>query len=271
MKRSFVIGIIFSLIIVNTVLASEYSYCIRGCIVNTQDNIDLCISEFNICQYNAKTHLNDCSFYFGKNKTTCIKEARGELTNCNLDKKTCLKDIDNNINRCKKKCSYIGKDITCENKGYNAGDVFLKNCDRCECNANGKISCKTTEYCNFNSFDISKESCENNNGLFQKLCAGSIMSTKCTQETYCQCGGKLNLSCGNDSICLYDFYLNKNRKGQFAQEWIRLAEYKKLGNVGICVKKPQLISCGNGICENICNNENCSLAETSYNCKEDCR
>ncbi len=272
MKRSIIlVGLVFSLILLNGVLASEYSTCIRGCVINTQTNINQCISEFTTCSEDAKSQLNDCSFYFGKNKTTCVKDARNEITQCNTDKKTCLKDIDNNVNRCKKKCSYVGKNITCENKKYNAGEVFLNKCDRCECNVNGKVSCKASEYCNLDAFSILKNSCENNGGLFQKLCAGSIMSTKCTREAYCQCGGKLNLSCGDDSICLYDFYLNKNRRGQFAQEWVRLAEYKKLGNIGICVKKPQLSSCGNGVCENVCINENCSLAETSYNCGSDCR
>lgn len=269
-RRILFIGIIFALILISGVLSSEYSYCIRGCVLDTQDKINNCISEFNICSENAKNELSACSSFYGINKTLCVKESRNHLTKCNTDKKACLKDIDNNIKRCKKRCFYVGKNITCENKKYNAGDVFLKNCERCECNSNGKISCKSSEYCNLNPFDISKESCESDKGLFQKLCAGSIMSTKCTQEVYCQCSGNLNLSCGNDSICLYDFYLNKNRRGQFAQDWVRFPEYKKLGNIGICVKKPVLENCGNNVCDNICNNENCSLAETSYSCEEDC-
>lgn len=270
MKRSILlIGFVFALVLINGILGSEYSSCIRGCVIDTQSKINNCISEFRDCSDVANQALKDCSLVI--NKAQCVKDSRAELTKCTVNKKTCLKDIDNNVNRCKKRCSYIGKNITCENRKYNAGDVFLKNCERCECNSNGKISCKTSEYCNFASFDISKQYCEENNGLFQKLCAGSIMSTKCTQETYCQCGGKFNLSCGNESICLYDFYLNKNRQGQFAQEWVQLSGYKKLGNVGICVKKPLLIDCGNGVCDNVCNNEDCSLAETSYNCAEDCK
>lgn len=271
MKRSILlIGLIFSLILINGVLAASYSISIKECIKDTQSNIAQCNSEFQTCSENTKAQLNECSVFSGKEKLVCIKDARNAISKCSSNKKTCLKFIDDSVKRCKKQCSYAGKNITCENGKYNAGDVFLKGCDRCECNINGKISCKTTEYCNFASFDISKETCENNNGLFQKLCAGSIMSTKCTQEVYCQCGGKLNLSCGNDSVCLYDFYLNKNRKGQFAQEWIQFPEYNKLGNIGICVKKPELAKCGNGVCENVCNVENCSLAETSYNCASDC-
>ena len=263
-------GLIFSLILINGVLAIDFKQCQKDCIKDTQININDCTSKFSICSEDAKIQLNHCSYYSGKNKTACMKEARTGITLCSTDKKTCLKEIDDSVKQCKKKCSYVGKNITCEKGKYNAGDIFLQGCEKCECGGNGKVSCKTTEYCNFASLESSKESCESNNGLFQKLCAGSIMSTKCTQEVYCQCGGKLNLSCGIGSMCLYDFYLNKNRRGQFAQEWVRLAEYKKLGNVGICVKTPEITSCGNGVCDNVCYN-NCSLVETSYNCPEDCK
>lgn len=271
MKKSILLIIFFSLVLINGVLASEYSSCIKSCIINTKNNINDCHSEFDICSENARVQLKDCSHYSGKNKTACMKDARNEIIECNADKKVCLKDIDNSVSRCKKKCSYTGKNITCEKGKYNAGDVFLNQCDKCECNGNGKVSCKTTEFCNFASSNISKETCESNGGLFQKLCAGSIMSSKCTKEFYCQCGGKFNFGCENGSICLYDFYLNKNRKGQFSQEWIEYPDYRKIGNIGICVKKLQLTYCGNGICENICDDDNCSLAETSYNCIEDCK
>ncbi|MBS3078853.1 hypothetical protein J4218_01915 [Candidatus Pacearchaeota archaeon] len=267
------IGLIFSLILISGVLAMEVKECTKECIRNTSIKINECHSNFSNCLENAKIDLKECSSFSGKNKTICVKDARNEITQCNSDKKTCLKNIDNSLVRCKKKCLYDGKNITCEKGKYNAGDIFLNGCDKCECNWNGRVSCKTTEYCNFNVNDlnISKENCETNNGLYQPLCAGSIMSAKCTQEVYCQCGGKLNLTCPSDYTCLYDFYLNKNRRGQFAQEWIEFPNYRKIGNVGICVKNPNLASCGNGVCENICDNENCSLAETSYNCAKDCK
>jgi hypothetical protein len=200
-----------------------------------------------------------------------LKKFNEESKICNENKKTYLKNNDNIFSRCIKKCLYFNKNITCENGTYNAGDVFLRECNKCECSFNGRISCKTTEYCNFNNISISKEKCQAANGLYQALCAGSIMSTKCTREVYCQCGGKLSLSCSEDYTCLYDFYLNNNRNGQFAQEWIKLAEYRKIGNVGICVKKPAIASCGNGVCEDICKDYDCSLAETKYNCPQDCK
>ena len=263
-------GFIFILILVSGVLSMDYKECSKDCIKDTQAKTNECNSKLIICSENSNTHLNSCSSLNSKNKTQCLKDARNELTKCKNDKKACLKDIDNSISKCKKKCLYIGKNITCEKGKYNAGDVFLKDCNKCECNFNGKTSCKTTEYCNFNDLSISKEKCEASSGLYQKLCAGSIMSTKCTIGTYCQCGGKLNLTCPGDYTCLYDFYLNKHRSGQFAQEWVRLAEYKKMGNIGICVKKPVISSCGNGICESTCKEDNCALSETKYNCPEDC-
>lgn len=268
MKRSsFIIGILFCLILISNVAAVDFKQCQKDCIKNVQINTKSCNYNFQNCNDLALNYLKNCSFLYGKNKTNCLIDGRYEISKCVSHKKDCLKDIDNNVARCKKKCSYEGKNVTCENGKYSAGDLFLNGCEKCECNGNGKVSCKTSEYCNFNELVNKKEEC---NGLFQKLCAGSIMSTKCTQEVYCQCGGNLNLSCGNESICLYDFSLNDKRGFQFSQGWVEFPNYKKLGNIGICVKKPIMYSCGNGICENKCIDGNCSLAETSYNCG-DCK
>jgi len=47
----------------------------------------------------------------------------------------------------------------------------FKECNKCEYNSNGKISCKSTEYCGLDALDISKEKCQEGNGLYQKLYA----------------------------------------------------------------------------------------------------
>jgi len=272
MKRSILfIGLIFSLILIGGVLAADFKQCNKECVNETQIKMNECKSNFTICSNNAKISLKQCNSYSGTNKTTCVKNSRTEMNKCTDDKKTCLKDIDNSVNRCKKKCFYAGKNITCENGTYDAGQEFLQGCKKCECGYNGKISCKDTEYCNFESPFISKETCETGNGLYQQLCSGTLYSMKCTSETYCQCDGNFNYSCPNGYLCTHNFLLNQNKKGQFTQGWRKLPQIP-IGDIGICVKKPELNNCGNGICEEIvCMALNCPTPETIYNCPQDCK
>lgn len=264
-----IVTILFSIFLIHNVIASEYSDCNKECIKNASNSLKACNDDYNICNSESNIALKSCNILSGNEKYSCIKEAKDKKNICNNDKKACLKQKAESLSLCKKKCGFIGKNITCLGGLYSAGDIFLNDCNKCECNSNGKISCKTTEYCNLDK-NIVKNSSLCSNGLFQKLCAGSIMSTKCSQEIFCQCGGNMNYSCDNESICLYDFALNNKAGFQFSQGWIRFPDYKKIGDVGICVKKPNILTCGNSICENVCNGTNCSVAETSINCPNDC-
>lgn len=276
MKRSliliiFVISIALTIQNISSLSTLELKFCKNICVSDKKDGLSICNNDFNSCKSQSKTIFNSCLTLTRQERYDCLKNFNIEDKKCSDDKRNCIKNNEFKYSVCINKCIYSDKNITCGN--YNAGDRFLNSCNVCDCSFHGKISCKSTEYCNFidNSLTYTKEVCESNNGLYQELCAGTIQSTKCVNQKFCQCGGTLNLGCPGDSICLYDFSLNKNRVGQFKQDWVKFPQYQKIGNVGICVKKPILSTCGNSICDNICKDLDCSNAETSYNCPEDCK
>jgi len=190
------------------------------------------------------------------------------LNKCNKEKINCLKLVNSDYSKCSKKCAYLGKNITCLGGKYNAGDVFLDSCQICECGYNSRVSCKKTDFCNFNEFLNDSSKCESNNGLFQQLCNGPYFDIVCSHDNYCLCSGFDNYSCPENYYCLHNFSLSLTRRGYTIAGWKTLLGVQ-LGDIGICVKKQQIDSCGNGVCENIVKPG--KEAETFLNCPEDCK
>lgn len=220
----------------------------------------------NDCINEKKINNGNCSSTYLSCKDSCNK-TRVCLNTCYKEKANCLKIVNSNFVKCSKKCAYIGKNITCLNGKYKAGEVFLDKCQICECQYNSRVSCKKTDFCNFNEVLNDKNICESNNGLYQPLCNGPYFDIVCSGDNYCLCDGNNDYSCPENYYCLHNFSLSLTRRGYTIIGWKTLLGVQ-LGDIGICVKKPQLESCGNGICENILN-EN-KEAETNLNCPEDC-
>lgn len=264
MKKWLILVIV--LISLSGVFASGLLNCRKSCTIDNQMYINNCKNQFNNCSQTARYLINACSKPI-KN-ITCVSIQKDFLNKCSIDKKQCLKQASEKYNLCNKKCYYANKNITCNGK-YNITNRFADGCNICECLASGKINCKQSEFCNFNYDIADKLLCEESNGLFQQLCSGSIYSMKCTSEVYCQCGGIYNYTCPENYTCIYDFLLNLNKRGQFSQGWRKLPEIP-IGNIGICLKNPDLKDCGNRICENIFNISSNQVPETKYNCPEDC-
>lgn len=219
-----------------------------------------------VCVSDKKLDKDNCSSLYSSCKDNCNKE-RLCMNSCVKEKTTCLKQASSNFLKCSKKCMYIGKNITCLNGKYNAGETFLEGCRVCECQYNSRVSCKKTDFCNFNEVLNDKTVCETNNGLYQQLCNGPYFDIVCSQSNFCLCDGNNNYSCPKNYYCLHDFSLSLTRRGYTIAGWKTLLGVQ-LGNIGICAKKPELLNCGNGICENILK-EN-KEAETILNCPEDC-
>jgi hypothetical protein len=265
-----IILVLFLYIIVGTVSAADFKdimNCKDDCADVKTSESHYCLNIYDICKIEADKIMVECSSYTKKEKYTCLTRYRTELKICNDAKRACAKKVDSDFNRCVKICLYKDKNITCSNGRYKAGDVFLQDCNQCECMFNGKTSCKSTNYCNYQNISTNRLTCENNSGLYQQLCAGSLYSMKCTSEVYCQCGGNFDYKCPENYTCLKEFFLNMNKKGQFAQGWRKLPEIR-IGDVGICVKNPILNNCGDGICENIVKDG--KISETYKNCAQDC-
>ncbi|MDP2925955.1 MAG: hypothetical protein Q8N99_06290 [Nanoarchaeota archaeon] len=269
------IPIYFTLIILflitNVISYSDYKECKKECTGNRVIFEEKCNNQLSVCENELNEVISNCNTLEKTEKYNCLKIYRNSLSLCKNEKRECIRENTLFFSRCHLKCLYEKKNIACEDGKYKGGDFFLKDCNICECKFNGRTSCKPTSYCNFNNPNLKKQECESSNGLFQKLCAGSIYSSKCTTEFFCQCAGNLGFQCPENYSCLLDFQLNMNRRGQFAQDWVKLPKFIKMGNIGVCVKKPELLNCGNGICENICDSFDCSISETKYNCPDDCK
>lgn len=221
----------------------------------------------NECINEKKAGSLNCSSSFLSCKEDCTKN-RTCSNNCHKEKTNCLKTVNSDYSKCSKKCINIGKNITCLNGKYKTGDVFLDKCQECVCGYNARVSCKKTDFCNFNEVLNDKNICETNNGLYQPLCNGPYFDIVCSQANFCLCNGLNNYTCPENYYCLHDFSLSLTRRGYTIAGWKTLLGFQ-LGDIGICVKKPILTSCGNGICENIVLSE--KEAETSINCPEDCK
>ena len=204
------------------------------------------------CRENKKAEIKLCKEQFvSKERTACAKQAREKYRNCH------------------KNCKYtaLNNNITCESGKYNAGDRFLDSCDVCFCDFDSKIKCEKSPNCNFNDFNITKYQCTSNNGFYQSLCQGPFGRIRCSNTPYCQCDGNFNYQCPQDYICIHEFTISNMPVG--LPPWISQIE-EDLGDIGICARMPELHTCGNLICENLlC--DNCTIAETIYNCNYDCK
>jgi len=219
------------------------------------------------CNSNKLTIVENCSNIYLLCKNNCNKN-RGCMNNCSNIQKVCIASVNTYFSKCSKKCAYVGKNITCNNGKYNAGDVFLDKCQICECGYNSKVSCKKTDFCNFNDILNDRNTCQSSNGLFQQLCNGPYFDIVCSKDSFCLCNGVNDYNCPNNYYCLHNFSLSLTRRGYTIAGWKTLLGVH-LGDIGICVKKPQLESCGNGICDNLILPG--KEAETSLNCPEDCK
>jgi hypothetical protein len=259
-KKIIILMLLISLVMFSgTVIAlsKEQTNEIRECKKNftdykkqTQDDILL---NFKECKENCKNHEK-------KEISNCIS-ACSEVKKSSLD---LLKfRLTNYQNNCKYKT--INPNVKCEN--FNVGEVFLDGCNICRCDSNGKISCKLTQYCNYNDVNIDENYCINNNGLYLQLCNGPYFDIVCSKKKFCLCGGLNDYSCPSDYDCVTNFLVSINRRDNTIKGWKTLLG-ENLGDIGICAKKTALVSCGNGICENILTPD--STAETKYNCPIDC-
>lgn len=234
--------------LISSVFALSVRDCKKECSFDKNQNTFENNNNFNLCKEN------------------CAPKDRKCITNCSNEKRSAIKTVNQNFSKCNKKCSYVGKNITCLNGKYAAGEVFLNACEKCECGYNSKISCTKTDFCNFNA-SISKNYCESNNGFYNSLCNGPYFDIVCSKDLFCLCDGVGNYSCASDYSCLHSFSLSLTRRSYTIPGWKNLLG-KPLGDIGICVKKPILLNCGNGICENkVVDGKD---AESSINCPEDC-
>ena len=251
MKKKIIAAVFVLLITISIVLvsASESNNCRKECTINQKLGNDNCSSNYKSC------------------KDDCAKD-RACIRLCSDEKKSCTKEVSSDFKDCSIKCKYIGKNITCLSGKYNAGEVFLEGCQICECQYNSRVSCKKTDFCNFNEVLSDQNKCESNSGLFQPLCNGPYFDIVCSQANFCLCDGNNNYTCPENYYCLHDFSLSLTRRGYTISGWKTLLGFN-IGNIGVCVKQPVLDNCGNGICENIVISE--KEAETILNCPTDCK
>lgn len=241
------ISILAIILLTSLVFALSAKDCKKECSFAKRDSIYNSNAEFKLCKQNCNlTNYGKC------------------VANCSNEKRIIIKRTNQEFSNCNEKCKYAG--ITCENGRYKGGEVFLEGCNRCVCGLNSKISCIKTDFCNYNA-KINKSYCELNGGFFNQLCNGPYFDIFCSKDNYCICDGFNNNSCPSDFFCMHNFSISAGRKANTIPGWKDLLG-KKLGDIGVCVKKPVLGSCGNGICENIMTNETDS--ETRHNCPVDC-
>lgn len=240
--------------------------------ITSAENLEIRECKKSILSY-KKQLTNKISLDYKACKIDCKniekKEISKCITSCSEDKRyesDLLKfRVGNYQNNCK--YSILNPDAKCLGDKYNAGDIFLDACKICRCDFNEKITCKDTEYCNYNDININEEQCTNNGGLYLQLCNGPYFDIVCSKKKYCLCSGSNNYTCPKDYDCIHDFMVSLNRRDNTISGWKSLLG-EALGNIGICAKKPVLINCGNGVCDNILSED--SIAETKYNCPSDC-
>ena len=242
-----IIGLFVAVGFVFLVSASESKICREECINNKNLEREKCYSHYESCK-------EECT------DRKCIRL-------CYNENKDCLKKSKDEYLKCSKKCAYIGKNTSCMNGKYKAGETFLSGCQICECNYNKRISCKKTDFCNFKEVLKDKNQCESSNGLYQQLCNGPYFDIVCSKDNFCLCDGNNDYGCPENYLCLHDFNPSLTRRGYTIAGWKDLLGFP-LGDIGICAKKPILESCGNGICENMVIEGR--EAESSVNCLQDC-
>lgn len=230
--------------------AQKISECRKNCDERKKIAISECYGSFDLCDSACSGHI-ECRKHCYREKVKCFREKISLFSLCSKD------------------CRYTALNISLDCVGgYKAGQMFLRGCDKCFCNFDGKIKCEKTHFCNFDNVSLSKESCVSAGGLFQPLCNGPHFDLVCTVENYCICGGKSNFSCPKDYFCVTDFLSPNKRKAQTINGWKNQLG-QSLGEIGVCAQKPSLSKCGNGVCDNLVMRDGW-VAETKYNCPEDC-
>lgn len=254
MKKGLVLSYLLIILLIPSILGISVKECKSDCYFNQTLILNNCSNIYSACNH-------DCSFNITVSQRKC-------KANCYSSYKSCIKGSDSVFSSCLKYCNYVNKNITCENGKYKLGETFLDKCNVCRCEYNKKTVCQKTQFCNYDPPNLNQTLCEKNNGLYQQLCNGPYFDIVCSKDAFCLCDGNMDYSCPLGYYCLHEFSSLLTRKYQTIPGYKTLLGYS-LGNVGICVQKPVLKDCGNGICENkiIVN----TIAETIYNCPIDCK
>lgn len=278
--------------------------CKKDCTIDRRTDLRVCNSDYKECRDTCRDDNKECltdvldeykgckAFCYAeydssserRERSECLRECLTDKSlnrrNCNMGacvntcssiKKSCTEDVKFEYPFCKESCNFIFSDeeITCEDGKYNAGDVFLEDCEVCRCNYNKRVDCKSTKFCNFEKPEIDETTCSDNGGFYYKLCNGPYFDIVCSSEDYCLCDGLSDFSCPTGYECIHEFNTLLPRTRQTIPGFKDLLGHK-LGDIGICVENPGISSCGDGNCDNLCDGLDCSMAETIYNCPADC-
>jgi len=253
------------------VLDDERTTCMEEC----QENYYIGLSQTNDSKSkrNLSLQLNacrkDCRLSYTQNKNQYCKLSEC-MSGCAQERTECNNNANEDFRICTLQCKHVilNDNVTC-NGDYLAGQSFTRGCDLCQCTYDGIERCAQTALCHYTNATIEQQLCEDNGGLYQQLCTGNIYAMRCTEEFFCLCNSNYNFTCPSEYQCVDEFKTYGILKNH--NVWT-LRSGVPLGNeIGICAQKPELESCGNGICENIvCQGGNCTVAESSINCPEDC-
>lgn len=217
------------------------------------------------CKEINNENMIKCSQKFDSCKQICSDKKC--LKKCTEEKISCLRDIKREFADCNKYCKYAGKDIKCNGK-YKLGENVAIGCEICKCDIRG-LNCKKNDFCNYKNVKLSKEECSSSGGFYNQLCNGPYFDIVCSKDNFCLCEGDNDYKCPEGYTCMKEFSLSLTRKSYTIPGWKTLSGFA-LGDIGICAKMPDLINCGNGVCDNkVCGN--CPEPETKYNCPNDCR
>ena len=178
------------------------------------------------CSDNFLIEKNDCNLNY-KNCTSPIR------MNCFKEKVQCLKNATDEYKSCKEDCKILRAE-PCANGSVKKGDSYVFGCEKCECKAKGKVSCKLDGFCNKN-ITITENICELGGGLFQQICNGPYFDIVCSQQNFCFCEGSFNYTCPLDYECLKDF-ISPNTRQHTTKGWKSMLGVP-LGDIGVCVKK----------------------------------
>lgn len=187
--------------------------------------------DTQICNEDCKLEYNEAVSECGNLQTDCLENCEGKhcRNTCFKEKKVCLKEAREKRQLCTLTCKrgFSG----CEDGAYEFKETFTEGCDVCECNVNGRVTCKREPYCNKN-VSISAESCEANGGFYYPICKGPYFSVVCSQQNLCLCGGNAEWTCGEGQECFYDFVSPLKKKGSI--KGFRDLLGRPLGDVGVC-------------------------------------
>lgn len=289
-------------------VSSEKS-CRNECTSDKRENMESCLNLFNNCKETCKENEKSCIEELKYNRTLCYDDCKNTSLNsssqkkcmkscsyiyqssvkncsssicskeCTQEKNYCSNAVAEDFNDCSSKCRMLAKyntTLSCNDDiygQYSAGDKYVKGCELCKCGYTGNISCKDTQYCNFDESQLVDEEsiCEDSGGYYQPLCHGPFYDVKCDRKPLCQCEGINNYTCPENSICLKEISTEETTIS--VPGWTDMLG-NSLGDVGICVNLPKISTCGNGICDNRATSSQIEIyaayAETSYNCAEDC-